>query len=150
MAKSNKKKVGLGVGLGLAGAAAAAAGYYFYASKDAAKNRKKAHKWAADLKTDVMKKAKAIEKLDEKAMKKIIGEASKAYESVASIDKKDLAAAAAELKGNWMEVKKEVEKAGVKSVKSAKKVAKKAVSVAKKATAKAPAKKAVKKVAKKK
>lgn len=150
MAKVNKKKVALGVGLGLAGAAAAAAGYFFYASKDAAKNRKKAHKWAADLKADVIKKAKAIEKLDEKAMKKIIAEASKAYESVASIDKKDLALAAAELKQNWMEVKKEVEKAGVKGAKTTKKVVKKAVSVAKKVTAKAPAKKAVKKVAKKK
>lgn len=150
MAKVNKKKVALGVGLGLAGAAAAAAGYFFYASKDAVKNRKKAHKWAADLKADVIKKAKAIEKLDEKAMKKIIAEASKAYESVTSVDKKDLAAAAAELKHNWMEVKKEVEKAGMKGAKTAKKAVKKAVTVAKKATTKAPAKKAVKKVAEKK
>ena len=41
----SKKKVALGVGLSLAAVAAAGAGYFFYGSKDAAKNRKKTAAW---------------------------------------------------------------------------------------------------------
>ncbi len=62
MAKASKKKVALGVGLGLAAAAAAGAGYFFYGSKEAAKNRKKAAKWAQSLQADAMKKAKRLQK----------------------------------------------------------------------------------------
>jgi hypothetical protein len=137
----SKKKVALGVGLGLAAAAAAGAGYYFYGSKDSAKNRKKASAWAGKLKADVVKKAKRLEKLDQKAIKKIVDESARAYEKMKSIDRADLQGAAMELKSNWMNIQKELAKAGKKEVKVVKKAAKKAVATAKKVAKKAPAKK---------
>ena len=137
----NKKKVGLGVGLGLAAAAASAAGYYFYASKDAAKNRKKVSKWATDMKSDVMAKAKKMKKFDQRVYKTIVDESMKAYKSVKSVDPKDLALAAAELKSNWKAVEAELNRVSGGAKSSVKKLAQK-VGVSKAVTKKAPAKKA--------
>jgi hypothetical protein len=78
--KVSKKKVALGVGAGLAAlAAAGAAGYYFYGSKDAGKNRKKAGAWANKMKSDVVKAAKKAKKLDQKAVHAIVTNAESAY-----------------------------------------------------------------------
>lgn len=131
----NKKKVGLGVGLGLAAAAASAAGYYFYASKDAAKNRKKVAKWATDMKSDVMQQAKKMKKFDQRAYKTIVDESMKAYKSVKSVDPKDLALAAAELKSNWKAVEAEISRVSGSAKSTVKKLVKKT------GVAKAPAKK---------
>lgn len=124
MAKINRKKVALGIGLGLAAAAgAAAAGYYFYAAKGAAGNRKKAVRWANDLHADVLRNAKKLKKFDERAYKTVVDEAMKAYENVKSIDKADLRSAAAELKANWKNVEREINRVA----KTEKKVAGRAV-----------------------
>ncbi len=137
----NKKKVGLGVGLGLAAAAASAAGYYFYGSKDAAQNRKKVSKWATDMKSDVMQKTKKMQKFDKRAYKTIVDESMKAYKSVKSVNPKDLALAAAELKSNWKAVEAELSRVSGSAKSSVKKLAQKA------GVAKAPAKKAAPKKA---
>lgn len=141
----SKKKVALGVGLGLAAAAAAGAGYYFFGSKTAAANRKKASKWAQTLHADAVKKAKKLKKLDEKAWKTIVDESMNAYNKVKSIDKADLASAAKELKTNWKHVSAEIGRVAAKETKTVKAAAKKAVAKGKKAVAKKPATKAVKK-----
>ena len=96
----SKKKVALGVGLSLAAVAAAGAGYFFYGSKDAAKNRKKTAAWSQKLHKEVLSKAKKLKKLDEKALRTIVDESTRAYEKVKSIDKKNLQKAAQELKGD--------------------------------------------------
>lgn len=136
MAKTNPKKVALGVGLGLAAAVAAGAGYYFYGSKDAKSNRKKAAKWANDMEAQVKSKAKKLKKLDEKAYKTIVDETMKAYTKVKSIDQDDLRGAALELKSNWKNVKKELDRVATAEAAHAKGVAKKAVKTVKKAVAK--------------
>lgn len=152
--KINKTKVALeiGVGLGLA-AAAAGAGYYFYGAPKSSAHRKKAAKWANDLKKDVLKKAKKLQKFDEHAFRVIVDESAKAYERLKSVDESDVRAAAAELKANWRSVEKELsrvakkgERTAKKAAKVVKKSAKKSVKAVKKAAA--PAKKK-KKVAKK-
>ncbi len=100
-----------------AAAGMAAAGYYFYASKDAQKNRKIASKWAGDFKSEVVKQAKRVKDLDQKALLAIVSDAATKYESVKSIDKKDLARAAKELKTNWRELVDELGKGqGAKKV----------------------------------
>lgn len=140
------------VGAGIAAAAAAgAAGYYFYGDKGAKKHRAAAAKWAKGMKADVIKEAKKAQKLDQKAIAAIVDKASAAYVTVKNVDKKDLTAAARELKKHWKSieaelqgVKKQVTKAAKKAAPAAKKAVTKAV---KKATA--PAKKAVKKAVKK-
>jgi len=149
MKKEDKQKVGLGVGLGLA-AIAAGAGYYFYGSKAAVQNRKKAGKWAHDIKADVIKKAKKLEKFDKKAYNAIVDESVKGYKAIKSIDPANVAVLASELKSNWDNLSAEFTRAAKKNTVVAKKAVHKAVVVAKKAVAKAPVKKVAKKVAKKK
>ena len=128
MAKRKGKKIAVGVGLGLAAAAAAAgAGYYFYGSKHAAGNRKRAAAWALDFKADVLTRAKRLKKFDKRAAHTIVNEAMKAYQNVRSIDKRDLAEAAAELKGNWEAIRREAGRVAKAEKKVVRREAKKAV-----------------------
>ncbi len=147
MKKVNTKKVALGVGLGLAAAAAAGAGYFFYGSKNAGANRKKAVKWAGSLESDVMKAAKKMKKLDQKAYAVIVDNATKAYGNVKSVNAADLNRAAMELKKNWKNVERELtrtmKKNGGAVKKSVVKTVKKVVKTVKKAAAKKPAAKKV-------
>lgn len=132
----------IGAGVIAAVAAASAAGYYFYGAKDAKKHRNATQKWAKGLKNDVVREAKKLKDLDEKAMAVIVDQAAKAYKGLDDVTPGDLKAAVAELKGNWESVKKELKRTGGK----AKAAAKKAV---KKAAPKKAVKKAVKKATKK-
>lgn len=135
---STLEKAELGAGVIAAVAAAGAAGYYFYGAKDAQKHRNATKKWAKGLKNDVVREAKKLKDLDEKAMAAIVDSAAKAYKGLDDVTPGDLRLAVAELKGNWEQVKKELRRTGGKAKTSAKKTVKKA----------AP-KKTVKKAAKK-
>jgi len=136
-------EVGAGV---LAAAAAAGAGYYFYGDKHAKKHRAAASKWAKGMKADVVKEAKKLKKIDQKTMASVVDKAAAAYASARSVDKKDLAAAARELKKHWRSVQAEI--SNVKSKAGAtKKAAKKTGTATKKAATKSA--KTVKKTAKK-
>lgn len=136
---STLEKAELGAGVLAAVAAASAAGYYFYGAKDAKKHRNATAKWAKNLQKDVVKEAKKLKDLDEKAMAVIVDQAAKAYKGLDDVTPGDLRAAVSELKGNWEEVKKELRRTGSKAKASVKKAVKKA----------APKKAAPKKVAKK-
>ena len=135
---SNLQKAEIGAGVLAAVAAASAAGYYFYGAKDAKKHRNATTKWAKGLKNDVVREAKKLKDLDEKAMAAIVDQAAKAYKGLDDVTPGDLRAAVQELKGNWESVKKEL-----------KRTTKKASSSAKKTVKKAAPKKAAKKTAKK-
>ena len=118
----NKKNVAVGIGL----AAAASAGYYFFGSKNAAKHRAQSATWAKDMKRDVVKKAKTLKKLDERAYKAMVDEAMRAYVTMKSVDKKDVRAAAQELKEGWEHVREEVARSAKKTGRTVKASAKKA------------------------
>ncbi len=121
---NTKKTVGVGL---LAAGAAAGLGYYFYASKNAGKNRRIVAKWASDMKGDVVKQAKRVGDLDRDSVLSLIDKASNAYETARGIDKKDLQRAAGELRKNWGQILKEVQgKAGKVATKVAKRTLKKA------------------------
>lgn len=126
-------KVAMGAGALAVAAAAAAAGYYFYASKDAKKNRKIAAKWASGLQKEAVKQAKKIGAASQADVMKAVSAATAAYEGVKSIDTKQLAHAAKELKDNWKEIVVEVGSSGGKKAakKSAKKSARRAIKRAK-------------------
>ncbi|HWH16025.1 MAG TPA: hypothetical protein VNU25_00295 [Candidatus Paceibacterota bacterium] len=130
---STLQKAELGAGVLAAVAAAGAAGYYFYGAKGAKKHRAAAAKWAKGLKADVVREAKKLKDLDEKAMAAIVDQAAKAYKGLDDVTPGDLRAAVAELKGNWEKMKKEVR--GTKKAAPKKAPAKKAAP--KKATKKA-------------
>jgi len=135
---STLKKAELGAGVLAAVAAAAGASYYFYGAKDAKKHRNATTKWAKGLKNDVVREAKKLKDLDEKAMATIVDQVAKAYKGLDDVTPGDLRAAVAELKGNWDSVRKELKKTTTKAKASVKK-----------AVTKAAPKKAVKKAAKK-
>ena len=126
---SNLQKAEIGAGVLAAVAAAGAASYYFYGAKDAKKHRNATAKWAKGLKNDVVREAKKLKDIDEKAMAVIVDQAAKAYKGLDEVTPGDLRAAVNELKGNWESVKKElkrtVKKAAPKKA-APKKVAKKA------------------------
>ncbi len=126
--KSRAKILGAAVG--------AVAGYYFYASKNAEKNRKVAASWANRFKKDVLKQAKGLKNLNRASLSGVVDGVSKAYEGVRSLDQKDLMKAGVELKQNWEKISEEIGKTSkaagkrihtaVKSVrKSAQKMSKK-------------------------
>ena len=94
----------------LVAAATAAAGYYFYASKNAEKNRKVAAKWAGNFKKDVLKQAKELKNLNRASFSRVVDGAAKAYEGVKNLDRKDLAKAGVELKQNWEKISEEIGK----------------------------------------
>jgi uncharacterized membrane protein YfbV (UPF0208 family) len=80
---------------------AAAAGYYFYGSKNAARNRAQAAKWAKEMKGEVMRKVRTLPRIDEKTVTNLVNAAAASYEKVRSIRKADVARAAKELRDNW-------------------------------------------------
>ena len=118
----NKKNVAVGIGL----AAAASAGYYFFGSKNAAKHRAKSAVWAKEMKRDVVKKAKTLKKLDERAYKAMVDEAMRAYVTMKSVDKKDVQAAAKELKEGWEHIRAEVARTAKRGARTARSSVKKA------------------------
>ena len=145
-------KVAGAVGGVLAAAAAAGgAAYYFWGTKHAKQNRKQVAGWAHDLKTDVVRRAKQMKKIDEKALHAIVDQATMAYENMQSIDKSDLLAVANELKGGLKHIEREMSGAAKKGKSAAKKSVKKVTKVAKKNVKKATriAKKSVKRIVRK-
>jgi len=141
MKKKNKKKVAVGVGLGLASVAAAGVGYYFYGSKHAAGNRKRASAWASDFRSDVLRNAKKLKKLDERSYRKIVDEAMQAYQRVRTVDRRDLMAAAQELKGNWKAIAHEVGRVAKQEKRVVRREGKKAFRAVKRVIPRMPAKK---------
>ena len=145
--KVSGKKVAVGVGLGIAAAAAAGAGYFFFGSKQAAKHRAKAAGWSRKLHSEVVSKAKKLKKLDEKAIRTIVDQSTRAYEKVKSIDRSDLEGAAKELKANWKHISAELARVAKNDTKVVKGAARQAVTTVKKAVAKVAKKSASKKKA---
>lgn len=123
---SNLQKAEIGAGVLAAVAAAGAASYYFYGAKDAKKHRNATSKWAKGLKNDVVREAKKLKELDEKAMAVIVDQAARAYKGLDDVTPGDLRAAVSELKGNWESVKKELKRTTKKATSSVKKTVKKA------------------------
>lgn len=139
--KGSTAKKAAGIGAGVLAVAGAAAGYYFYGDKNAKKHRQAASKWAKGMKTEVVREAKRLKKIDQKTMAKIVDKAAAVYEGARAVDRKDLRQAANELKRNWELVKREIggstkrvaKKAPARARKTVKKVAKKAKKAAKRA-----------------
>jgi hypothetical protein len=135
MANNSGKK---GLAVLAAGAAAAAAGYYFYGSQNAPQNRRKAAKWAGDLKNDVIREAKKLPTMDRTSMARVIDAAVTAYGAARTVDRADLMQAAGELKKHWSRVVDEAKGAYSKATST------RAPAVKKRAGAKKSAKKKAK------
>lgn len=124
-------KVGAGV---VAAAALAAAGYYFYASKDAKKNRQIAAKWAGELKKDVVKRAKALKNVDRAAVAAIVEQSTRAFKGARDLNRGEIERAAKELKSNWQKIAGELKKGGASVKGAAKRTVKRGKAAIKRAT----------------
>ena len=131
MAGSIKGRLGKGV---LAAAALAAVGYYFYASKDAKKNRRVAARWAGGLKKDVLKRAGALRNVDRAAVAAIVEQSARAYKGVRGLDRGEVERAASELKKNWQKIAAELKKGGASVKGAAKRATKRGKAAIKRAT----------------
>ena len=118
----------------LAAAALAAAGYYFYASKNAKKNRQVAAKWAVDMKREVVKRAKALKNVDRAAVAAIVEQSARAYKGIRGLDRGEVERAAKELKKNWQKIAAELKKGSAKVKSTAKHVTKRGKAALKRAT----------------
>ncbi|QQR82578.1 hypothetical protein IPJ70_00475 [Candidatus Campbellbacteria bacterium] len=127
MKKTTTNKVA--VGTGIAALAAAAAGtYFFYASKDAKKNRAVVKAWSVKAKKDVVAELKQASAISEKGYHTTIKEVAERYKKLQKLDPKDVQAFVTELKGHWKNISKELKVATKKPVakkKPAKKTTKK-------------------------
>jgi hypothetical protein len=124
--KNGKKKSNKGLEIAAAGALlAAAAGYYFlYGSKQAKQNRAKIKSWALKAKAEVMEQLEKAGDVSEETFKGIVDTVSKKYAQIKSVDPKEMATLAKELKGHWRAIKQDIEKhskAAVQGKKKAKK-----------------------------
>jgi len=131
MADTGKGRLTKGV---LAAAALAAAGYYFYASKNAKKNRLVAAKWAVDMKRDVVKRARALKNVDRAAVAAIVEQSARAYKGIRGLDRGEVERAAKELKKNWQKIAAELKKGGAKVKSAAKHVTKRGKATLRRAT----------------
>jgi len=131
MADTGKGRLTKGV---LAAAALAAAGYYFYASKNAKKNRLVAAKWAVDMKRDVVKRARALKNVDRAAVAAIVEQSARAYKGIRGLDRGEVERAAKELKKNWQKIARELKKGGTSAKSAAKRVATRGKAALKRAT----------------
>jgi hypothetical protein len=109
MKKSQKQAVA--VGAGVAALAAAAAGAYFFTGKKGAKNRKAVSTWTTKAKRDVMAEMANMEKVTKQAYNKTVDTVLANYKDVKNVNKGELLAMAAELKGHWDAISSEVDKA---------------------------------------
>jgi len=130
MADTGKGRLTKGV---LAAAALAAAGYYFYASKNAKKNRQVAAKWAVDMKRDVVKRARALKNVDRAAVAAIVEQSARAYKGMRGLDRSEVERAAKELKKNWQKIAAELKKGSAKVKSTAKHVTKRGKAALKRA-----------------
>jgi len=131
MADTGKGRLTKGV---LAAAALAAAGYYFYASKNAKKNRQVAAKWAVDMKRDVVKRARALKNVDRAAVAAIVEQSARAYKGMRGLDRSEVERAAKELKKNWQKIAAELKKGGAKVKSAAKHATKRGKAAVKRAS----------------
>lgn len=123
--RSGKGRLAAGGALAAAAiAAVAGAGYYFYASKDAKKHRRETAKWAKDLKSDVVKRARALKKINRDTVAGIVKQSARAYEGVRNLDRGEIDRAARELKNNWRKIAQELKKGGVSGARAARRVGK--------------------------
>ncbi len=132
---SDAQKVGIGVGL-TATALAAVGGYFFYGSKDAAQNRKKAKSWMLKAKAEVLEGLESAKTMTQEEYEALVQNVVKGYKTAKGASTRELMDFARDMRAHWKDIERATAK---KTAKTATKVAKRA---SKKATKKAAGKRA--------
>lgn len=104
---STGEKVGIGAGVA-ALAAAAAGAYYFYGSKNAAKNRRNLKGWMVKAQGEVMERVEDMKDISKDAYDKAVTQVMKGYRTAKKIAPAELAALETTLKQQWSAIAKEL------------------------------------------
>lgn len=132
------KKGVTGAAIGAAAVGAAAAGYYFYGSKNAAKHRKTAAKWAVKAEKEIQMQAKKLKAaaMNEKNYKQIVQTVAKKYQGIQKLSAKDVSAFVKGFEGGWKKMGATAKKSAAPAKKAVKKAVKKVAKAVKKVTKK--------------
>ncbi len=119
---TDAQKVGIGVGL-TATALAAVGGYFFYGSKDAAQNRRKAKSWMLKAKAEVLEGLESAKSMTQEEYEALVQNVVKGYKTAKGASARELMDFASDMRAHW----KDIERAtATRTAKTASKVAKKA------------------------
>lgn len=123
---STTEKVGIGIGLTTT-ALAAVGGYFFYGSKDAAKNRKMAKSWMLKAKAEVLEGLESAKHMTKEEYEDLVQKVVKGYKTAKKASATELIDFAKDMHGHW----KEIERAAAhKTAKAARSVDKRASKIA--------------------
>jgi len=111
---SAKEKIGIGAGMGALVAAAAGA-YYLYGTKVGAKKRRQMRSWALKAKGELMEKLEKMEHVSQKTYQNAVNEVAKRYAVMKNIDTKEVEKLAKDLKKQWQNIQKEIEREAKKA-----------------------------------
>ncbi len=112
MAQTSKGKRALEIGSAFAALAATAATVYMLA--ESAKGGKKTKSWFKGFKKEVLRNLSKTGHASRQAYHKAVDSAAKKYSAIKSIDRRELAEGAAQLKGHWNAISREVQNAAAK------------------------------------
>ncbi|MBU0722740.1 hypothetical protein KKH46_00780 [Patescibacteria group bacterium] len=135
-----EKHSGLGLAI-VAAAATAAAGYFFYGSKDGAKNRQKIKGWMLKAKGEVLEKIEQLKIVKKEEYNKIIDIVAAKYSKMKNIDEDEVCAMMDDLRKHWKNIQKQIEPKTKKAFNKSKKAVKKTVNKIAKTIAKKTAEK---------
>ena len=132
---STTQKVGIGVGL-TATALAAVGGYFFYGSKDAAKNRKMAKSWMLKAKAEVLEGLENAKEMTKEEYEALVAEVVKGYKTAKGASAAELVEFAKNMHGHWKDIEAAAGKRKGMAKKAMKKMGGARTAPAKKKTAK--------------
>lgn len=118
---STAEKTAIGVGL-TATALAAVGGYFFYGSKDAAKNRRKAKSWMLKAKGEVLEGLEKASHMTQDEYEALVEKVVKGYRTARKASAAEIIDFARDMRAHW----KEIEQAGKKRSKDAAQTARRA------------------------
>lgn len=102
---STRQKVGIGVGL-TATALAAVGGYFFYGSKNAAQNRKKARSWMLRAKAEVLEELEKAKHITREEYENLIMRVVEGYRGAEGASTRELAEFASEMRDQWRDIER--------------------------------------------
>jgi hypothetical protein len=100
---SDAQKVSIGVGL-TATALAAVGGYFFYGSKDAAKNRKMAKSWMLKAKAEVLEGLESAKEMSKEEYETLVAKVVKGYKTAKGASASDLVEFAKNMHAHWKDI----------------------------------------------
>ena len=116
---STAEKTAIGVGL-TATALAAVGGYFFYGSKDAAKNRKMAKSWMLKAKAEVLEGLERAKHMTKEEYEELVQKVVKGYKTAKKASPSEIVDFAKDMHAHWKNIERAAAKKTTRMVRKAK------------------------------